>query len=61
MNRNSENITKSFCKYITVTEAQARYSMCRQNVVKFAESVGALKRFGRNIRIDYEVMDNSAK
>lgn len=58
MGKGVENETTSFPKYITVTEAQKRYSMCRPTVIKTAESMGALKRFGKNLRIDCEAMDN---
>ena len=44
-------------KFITVKQASKRYAMCRQSLLKVADSVGAIRRFGRMIRIDVDAME----
>ena len=45
-NRDEEGV------FITDMQAQRRYNMCREGVMKLAEEAGAIIRFGRRLRID---------
>jgi hypothetical protein len=44
-------------RYIPVRTAMQKYCMCRETVLKTAEAMGALHRFGRVIRIDTVQME----
>ena len=45
-------------KLATIREAQERYRLGRTSVVKLAQEHGAIRRFGRSLRIDVELLDS---
>lgn len=48
-------------RFISVSEAVKRYSLCRQVVVRIAKERGALRRWGNSLRIDIVVFDKAGE
>lgn len=46
-------------RYLTLSDASVRYSLCRPVLLRIAKERGALRRWGSNIRIDAEVFDKA--
>ena len=55
----------SYCdtptKLATVQQARQRYKMCRNTLMRIAEDKNAVRRFGRLVRIDIEVLDKATE
>lgn len=49
--------TNEITKLATIEQAKDRYKLGRYALTRYAEEKGALVRFGRNIRINIEKMD----
>lgn len=52
-NRFSDVLTK----LATDRQAMDRYKICRATLMKLAEESHAIRRFGRSVRFDIEVLD----
>lgn len=50
---------KDVVKLGTVEEAQERYRLGRNKLMEIAENEGAVRRFGRSVRIDISVLDRA--
>ncbi len=50
---------KSAVKLGTVKEAQERYRLGRSKLMEIAENEGAVRRFGRSVRVDVSVLDRA--
>ncbi len=50
---------KRAVKLGTVKEAQERYRLGRSKLMEIAENEGAVRRFGRSVRIDVSVLDRA--
>ena len=48
---------EDFGKFATVKQATARYKICRNTLMKYADQFHALARFGHSVRIDVEKFD----
>ena len=40
--------------FLTVKEAMGKYRLCRNTIMAYAEKAGAIRRFGRAVRIDVD-------
>lgn len=56
---NKASYTDNVTKLATVEQAKERYKLSRNLLMQVAEEGNAVRRFGRIIRIDIEVMDNA--
>lgn len=45
-------------RYMSINDAQKRYSLCRNTLVKLAKQANALYKIGRAVRIDSQGLDN---
>lgn len=45
-------------KYLSVKDAKEYYSISRASLMKVSEEAGAVRRIGRKILIDKEILDN---
>ena len=45
--------------YSTVQQARERYKLSHTMLMKIATESGAIRRFGRSVRIDIETLDNA--
>lgn len=46
-------------KLATVQQARERYKLSRNSLMKIATEAGAIRRFGRSVRIDIETLDKA--
>lgn len=46
-------------KLATVPQAMERYKLSRGTLMKIAENENVIRRFGRSVRIDVEVLDKA--
>lgn len=46
-------------KLVTVNQACERYQFSRNTLMRVADDLGAIKRFGRTVRIDVQAMDKA--
>lgn len=46
-------------KLATVPQAMERYKLSRGTLMKIAENENVIRRFGRSVRIDIEVLDKA--
>lgn len=46
-------------KLATVPQAMERYKLGRNSIMELAENNEAIRRFGRSVRIDVEVLDKA--
>lgn len=53
------NFSNELTKLATVPQAVERYKLSRNTLVKFAEDNGAIRRFGRAVRIDIQILDKA--
>jgi hypothetical protein len=56
---NQAKYQKAVFKLATVNEARERYRLSRNLLMEVAEINNAVRRFGRAVRIDIEVMDRA--
>lgn len=54
---NKPSYTNRVIKLATVPQAVERYKLGRTALMQLAESENAVRRFGRSVRIDVEVLD----
>lgn len=54
---NRAKYTTPVTKLATVNEARERYRLGRNSLMKIAENNNAVRRFGKNVRIDISIMD----
>lgn len=54
---NKSNYGDELSKLATVNQARNRYKMSRGFLMEIVEQSGAVRRFGRSIRIDIPTMD----
>lgn len=58
---NKANFSNTITKLATVPQAKERYKLGRTMLMKVAEDNDAIRRFGRSVRIDIQVMDKAIK
>lgn len=46
--------SKGVNMFLTVKEAMGKYRLCRNTIMAYAEKAGAIRRFGRAVRIDVD-------
>lgn len=51
----SDNVTK----LATVPQAKDRYKVSRNTLMRLAEQENAIRRFGRAVRIDIQILDKA--
>lgn len=56
---NKPSYTNRVIKLATVPQAVERYKLGRTTLMQLAESENAIRRFGRAVRIDIEVLDRA--
>lgn len=49
----------SNAKLLTVQQARERYQLSRATLMKIAEEAAAVRRFGRAIRLDIQLLDKA--
>lgn len=54
---NRASYTNRVVKLATIPQAVERYKLGRTSLMQLAESENAVRRFGRAVRIDIEVLD----
>lgn len=54
---NKPKYSNDVVKLATVEQARERYKLSRNLLIKIAEDNGAVRRFGRAVRIDIPIMD----
>lgn len=55
------NYSKEIVKLATVDEAMTRYKLSRSSVMRYATKANAVRKIGRSVRIDVDVMDQYIK
>lgn len=53
------NFNETVTKLATVQQARERYKLSRTMLMKIATESGAIRRFGRSVRIDIETLDKA--
>lgn len=53
------NFDNEITKLATVQQAQSRYKLSRNMLMKIAEDNNAVRRFGRSVRIEIPLMDKA--
>lgn len=56
---NKARYEKTVTKLATIDEARERYRLGRYLLMKIAEDNNAVRRFGKNVRIDIPLMDKA--
>ena len=56
---NKSNFSNDITKLATVPQAKERYKLGRTKLMQIAEDNNAVRRFGRSVRIDIEVLDKA--
>lgn len=56
---NKASYTNKIVKLATVPQAMERYKLGRNSIMILAENNEAIRRFGRSVRIDVEVLDKA--
>lgn len=56
---NKANYSDALTKLATVEQAKERYKIGRTKLMQIAEDNGAVRRFGRIVRIDIEAFDKA--
>lgn len=54
---NKPKYSNEITKLATVEQAKDRYKLSRNLIVKIAEEAKALRKIGRSVRIDVEILD----
>ncbi len=54
---NKPSYTNKAIKLVTFPMAMERYKLGRNSLMQLAESENAVRRFGRSVRIDIEVVE----
>lgn len=53
------NFSDDLTKLATIPQAKNRYKLSRNTLMKIAGDANAIRRFGRSVRIDIEVLDGA--
>ena len=53
------NFSNEVIKLDTIPQAMERYKISRGTLMKIADNENAIRRFGRSVRIDIEVLDRA--
>ncbi len=56
---NKSNFNDTITKLATIEQAKERYKLGRNKLMEIAENENAVRRFGRSVRIDVEVLDKA--
>lgn len=56
---NKAKYSDSIVKLATVTQAIERYKLGRNSLIRLATDEGAIRHFGRAVRIDVQVLDRA--
>lgn len=56
---NKHSYSNNVSKLATVEQAKDRYKLSRNLLMQIAEDNGAVRRFGRSVRIDIPAMDKA--
>lgn len=56
---NKSKYQRNITKLATINEARERYRLGRNSIMKIAEENDAVRRFGRAVRIDIQIMDKA--
>lgn len=56
---NKANFSNEVIKLATVKQATERYKLGRNSLMELADRENAVRRFGRSVRIDIEVLDKA--
>ena len=56
MNMYKSNFSNEVIKLATIPQAMERYKISRGTLMKIADNENAIRRFGRSVRIDIEVL-----
>lgn len=58
-NMNKSNFSNNVTKLATVPQAVERYKLSRNTLMRIADDEKAVRRFGRAVRIDVQIMDKA--
>lgn len=50
---------ETLTKLGTIEQSRQRYKLSRNKLMEYAEKCGAIRRFGRSVRIDIETLDKA--
>ena len=53
------NYNDTISKLMTVEQAKQRYKLSRATLMRIAEDAGAVRRIGRIVRLEAEIMDET--
>lgn len=56
---NKSNFSNNVTKLATVPQAVERYKLSRNTLMRIADDENAVRRFGRAVRIDVQIMDKA--
>ena len=56
---NKSNFSNNVTKLATVPQAVERYKLSRNTLMRIADDENAVRRFGRAVRIDIQIMDKA--
>lgn len=56
---NKSNFSNNVTKLATVPQAVERYKLSRNTLMRIADDEKAVRRFGRAVRIDVQIMDKA--
>ena len=56
---NKSNFSNNVTKLATVPQAVERYKLSRNTLMRIADEENAVRRFGRAVRIDVQIMDTA--
>lgn len=56
---NKSNFSNNVTKLATVPQAVERYKLSRNTLMRIADDEKAVRRFGRAVRIDIQIMDDA--